>query len=90
MRYLSCFKHLVFYQAININAYDNTGRIGVPDEYINKPWEIDTLPLVYIIPSLSGPGVCTNALLEGLVHAHNAFIDHCQLLLKEKLKKKLR
>ncbi len=67
------------------------GRIGISDEYIGTSWDIETLPLVYIIPSLSGPGACTNALLEALVLVHNGFIDHFQFVLKrrQKTKKKL-
>ena len=66
----------------------NSGRIGISDEYIGTSWEIETLPLVYLIPSLSGPGVCTNALLEALVQVHNGFIDHFQFVLKRRQKSK--
>lgn len=67
----------------------STGRLGIKEEYLSTSWDIETLPVVYLIPSLSNsPGVCTNALLEGLVHAHNGFIEQCQIILKKRHKKK--
>ena len=69
--------------------FNSKGRLGIKDEYLNRSWDIETLPVVYLIPSLSNSlGVCTNALLEGLVHTHNGFIEQCQNVLKKRHKKK--
>lgn len=65
----------------------NSGRINVPDKYKTKSWDINTLPIEYIIPNLKGPGVCTIALLEALVQAHNGFIDNCRLEWRRKRSK---
>ena len=59
----------------------------VPNEYLSVSWDEKSL-LSYLIPTLTGPGVCTVALLHLLVTAHNGFVEKCQNELKKKQKKK--
>ncbi len=56
-------------------------------EYLDVVWD-ETLPLVYLIPTLTGPGTCTVALIDLLVGAHNDFIEKCHSQLQTKQKKR--
>ena len=53
-------------------------RVRVDPEYLNEVVWDDSLPLSYLVPTLTGPGVCTVALVDVLVLAHNEFIEKCQ------------
>ncbi len=53
-------------------------------EYLDVPWEAESLTLDYLIPTPEGRGMCTVALLYLLVGAHNEFIEKCQSHLKVK------
>ena len=59
-------------------------RVRVPPEYLQKVTWDDSLPLSYLIPTLTGSGVCTVALVDLLVGAHNEFIEKCHSELKKK------
>ena len=61
-------------------------RVHVPPEYLQKTTWDDSLPLSYLIPTLTGPGVCTVALVDLLVGAHNDFMEKCHSELKKKQK----
>ena len=62
-------------------------RIRVPPEYLqNVVWN-DALPLSYLMPTFTGPGTCTVALVDLLVGAHNAFIERYHSEMKSKQKK---
>ena len=39
----------------------------------------DETPLEYLLPTTTGPGVCTTALVDFLVLKHNDFIEHCRI-----------
>ena len=52
--------------------------IGVPKEFVgemaNDPQNIS---LVYLIPTKTGRGICSTALVDFLVITHNEFIRFC-------------
>ena len=51
----------------------------VPEEYISKMGDIaDNLPLAYILPSTSGPGLCTLALMDFLLFQQNELLEFCR------------
>jgi hypothetical protein len=53
------------------------GRFKVEDRYTPKELGLDT-PLEYFIPTTTGPGACTSALIHYLTCVHNNFIDRCR------------
>ena len=62
-------------------------RVPVDSEYLTRVTWNESLPLSYLIPTLTGPGVCTVALVDLLVGVHNDFIEKCRSELKKKQKK---
>ena len=59
----------------------------MPAEYLSVSWDDESLPLAYLIPTVTGPGVCTVVLLDLLVTAHNGFLKKCQNELRKKHEK---
>lgn len=57
--------------------YFKIGRLPVP-ESIYVPNITGSTPLVYLIPTTTGQGVCTTALVDFLILTHNDFIQRCQ------------
>ncbi len=53
------------------------GRLPVP-ESICVPAITGKTSLVYLIPTTTGLGVCTTALVDFLILTHNDFIQRCQ------------
>ena len=64
--------------------FTSVARVRIPPDYVQKIIWDDSLPLSYLIPTLTGPGVCTVALVDLLVGAHNEFIETCHSELKKK------
>ena len=62
---------------IVINVVSRVARVRVDSNYIDKVVWDDSLPLSYLVPTLTGPGVCTVALVDVLVLAHNEFVEKC-------------
>ena len=62
-------------------------RVPVDPEYLDKATWDESLPLTYLIPTLTGPGACTVVLVDLLVGVHNDFIEKCRSQLKKKQKK---
>lgn len=63
-------------------------RVHVDPNIIQSlSWDEKT-PLSYLIPTLTGDGACTVALVGLLVGIHNDFLEKCHSQLKTKLKKK--
>ena len=61
------------------------GRKRVSKELIMEvPSNPQEIPLVYIIPTKTGKGVCSTALVDFLVTAHNDFIDFYHSVVKIK------
>ena len=50
-------------------------QVHVDAEFLEVTFNDDSVSLDYLIPTLTGPGVCTVALVYTLVGAHNAFIE---------------
>ena len=53
------------------------GQLRVKDEYLKPVLDLDST-LEYFIPTTTGPGACTFALVHYLVYVHNNFIDWCR------------
>jgi hypothetical protein len=64
-------------------------RVPVDPEYIRELTWDESTPLSFIIPTLTGDGACTIALIDLLVNVHNDFIEKCQSHLKDQMKKKV-
>ena len=64
--------------------FTSVARVRIPPDYVQKIIWDDSLPLSYLIPTLTGPGICTVALVDLLVGAHNEFIEKCRSELKKK------
>ena len=47
------------------------------DEYLQQDLKLDTT-LDYFIPTTTGPGACTFALVHYLACAHNNFMEFCR------------
>ena len=60
------------YQHISFSV---PAQIRVDDELLELTFSDDSISLDYLIPTLTGPGVCTVALVYTLVCAHNEFIE---------------
>lgn len=56
-----------------------TARLRVDEEYLIPVITVDTT-LDYFIPTTTGPGACTFALVDYLVLVHNDFIECCKNL----------
>lgn len=54
----------------------STDRLPVKQEYI-LPALTEEIPLEYLIPTTTGAGVCTFALVDFLMYTHNNFIELC-------------
>lgn len=59
-----------------------TARLRIDEVYLIPFIQMDTT-LDYFIPTTTGPGACTFALVDYLVLAHNDFIDCCRNLVAE-------
>lgn len=61
-------------------------RIQVdPNIVTSLTWDEST-PLSYLIPTLTGDGACTVALVGVLVQIHNDFIEKCESRLRKEQK----
>ena len=61
------------------------GRKRVPKELIVEvPSNPQEIPLVYCIPTKTGKGICSTALVDFLVTTHNEFINfyHSVVMIK--------
>ena len=54
------------------------GRIHVDPSFLKVSFTDENLPVAYLIPTLSGPGVCSVAVVDLLVGTHNSFIEKCR------------
>ena len=57
-------------------------RVRVPEEYLGMVIS-EELKVEWFIPTLTGPGVVTVAMLDLLVGAHNDFIEKSRAVLKK-------
>ena len=55
----------------------HAGRLKVEDKYLQEDLGPGTA-LEYFIPTTTGPGACTFALVHYLTYIHNNFIDWCR------------
>ena len=62
-------------------------RVPVDPEFVRTLTWDESTPLSYLIPTLTGHGVCTVALVDLLVAVHNNFVEKCRSQLKKKQKK---
>ena len=53
-----------------------TARFRVKQEFI-LPAFTEEVPLEYLIPTTTGAGACTTALVDFLMYTHNNFIEWC-------------
>ena len=85
-----CNLHLCYHIFVTLLSYNKAlihnyylltyfciARVRIPPEYLDKVVWDDSLPLSYLVPTLTGPGVCTVALVDVLVLAHNEFVEKC-------------
>ena len=57
-------------------AIKHIGRKRVPKELvIAVPASPQEIPLVYLIPTKTGKGICSTALVDFLITTHNEFIS---------------
>ena len=57
-------------------VYVHIGRRRVPREHIEgMPNKLQNITLPYLIPTTSGKGICSTALVDFLVTTHNSFIE---------------
>ena len=59
-----------------------TERLPVEDEHF-QPAITDDTDLVYLIPTTTGEGRCTTALVDFLVLTHNSFVEMCRGMVKD-------
>ena len=53
--------------------------ISVPDDKVKALADIaDVLPVTYLLPSTSGPGLCSLALSDFLLFQQNELLEFCQ------------
>lgn len=52
-------------------------QLRVEDEYLQHSLSLETT-LDHFIPTTTGPGACTFALVHYLTYVHNNFIDWCR------------
>lgn len=64
----------------------NLARIPVNDTLIQEVTWDESTPLSCLVPTLTGDGACTAALIDLLVGVHNEFLEKCQMELKKKQK----
>ena len=62
-----------------------SARVRVDKEYLSVTISED-IKLEWLIPTLTGPGVVTVAMLDLLVGAHNDFVEKSHAELKKKQK----
>ena len=73
----------VAYAYVVICAY--IGRRRVPKELLIKmPDTPQSIPLAYLIPTTTGKGICSTALVDFLVSTHNDFIEFYHGIIKIK------
>ena len=60
-----------------------SARVRVPEEYLGMVIS-EELKVEWFIPTLTGPGVVTVAMLDLLVGAHNDFIEKSRAVLKKR------
>ena len=60
-------------------------RLRVEEQYLRPAITADE-PLEYLIPTTTGAGACTTALVDFLVLTHNSFIEKCRGIVGEKTK----
>ena len=63
-----------------------TARLRVDDAHL-LPAIRETTPLEYLIPTTTGAGACTTALVDFLVQVHNSFIERCRGIVTEQEKR---
>ena len=63
-----------------------SARLRVDEENLMLEVTMET-KLDYLIPTTSGHGICTTALVDYLVQIHNAFIERCRAVAQEKQKR---
>ena len=59
-----------------LQKYIYVARLRVDTKYLIPEISKNT-KLEYILPTTTGPGVCTTSLVDFLVCAHNEFIEKC-------------
>ena len=77
----------IIFKACVILCIYIVARIPVDLEVVRTLTWDDSTPLSYLIPTLTGHGVCTVALVDLLVSVHNDFVEKCHSQLKKKQKK---
>ena len=55
--------------------YPVPAQVHVDTQVLEVTFSDDSVSLDYLIPTITGPGVCTVALVYMLVRAHNTFIE---------------
>lgn len=73
------FSKLVFLNLLISVTLICTARLRVDEKYLIPVLQKDTT-LDYFIPTTTGPGACTVALVDYLVLVHNNFIECCKSL----------
>lgn len=68
----------------------NAARIKVKHGFLVELPEIaENTALQYLIPTTTGPGICSFALVDYLVVQHNSFMEMCQGVMSEEDKRYL-
>lgn len=69
------------------NFFDKA-RIRVGEKLLSElPQVSEDTTLQFLIPTTTGPGVCSFALVDYLIVQHNSFIDMCQVMMSEQDKR---
>ena len=64
------------------NYYVHTARLRIDEAHL-LPAITENTPLEYLIPTTTGAGACTTALVDFLVLVHNDFIEGCRGIVTE-------
>ena len=67
---------------LHVYTHVISARVRVPEEYLGMVVS-EELKVEWFIPTLTGPGVVTVAMLDLLVGAHNDFIKKSRAVLKK-------
>ena len=78
---------MVYLQLLPEISYLLSDRLkAMKNEYLQEDITEDTL-MKFIIPTTSGPGVITTALMDHLIITHNRFIRQCREFVEKSLKR---
>ena len=89
--YLATVHDFIYYQLLvrevmnTFNSHSYLARLRIEEKHL-LPAITDDTPLEYLIPTTTGAGACTTALVDFLVLTHCDFIEKCRGIIKGRAK----